>query len=70
MATRRNETGYPTKTIPTDRHGNVYYGPTTLAGAMQQIQDGRPAAEMAGMMDRAGYPGIARSIRVKYDLPR
>lgn len=55
-----------TQIIPTDKYGNVYYGPTTFAKAEEQIQDGRPADETADMLEDAGYIGIARRIRKAY----
>lgn len=55
-----------TKTLPTDKHGQVYYGPKTYAAAEQQIKEGRPAQEVADMLDAAGYTGLARRIRAEY----
>jgi hypothetical protein len=57
-----------TKTLPTDKNGNVYYGPRTMAGAKEQIQEGRPAADVANMMEAAGHTGIARRIRKEYGV--
>ena len=39
-----------TRIIPTDKYGNVYYGPTTFAEAQEQIDDGRPVEEMIDML--------------------
>lgn len=54
-----------TKIIPTDKNGNVYYGPTTYKEAVAQIEDveGRTMEDMALMMEDAGYAKIASRIR-------
>lgn len=57
-----------TKNLPVDKNGNVYYGPTTYAAAVEQIDAGRDAAEMATMLESAGYVGLARRIRREYGL--
>lgn len=59
-----------TQIIPTDKDGNVYYGPTTFSGAEEQIIAGRPAAETANMMEAAGYVGVARRIRKEYGVEK
>jgi len=51
-----------TQIIPTDKYGNVYYGPTTFAEAQEQIDDGRPVEEMIDMLRDAGYTGVANRI--------
>lgn len=51
------------RTLPTDKNGQVYYGPTTYAQAVAQIAEGRDSAEMARMLDKAGYAKIAAKIR-------
>lgn len=55
-----------TKNLPVDKNGNVYYGPTTYAAAVAQIDAGRDAADTANMLESAGYVGIARRIRREY----
>ena len=57
-----------TTPLPTDRNGQIYYGPKTYAEAEAQIRDGRPASEMADMMEGAGYTGIAARIRREYAI--
>lgn len=59
-----------TKTLPTDKKGQVYYGPTTYAQAEEQINAGRDAAEMAEMLDDAGYTGLAARIRREYGVAK
>ena len=59
-----------TRILPTDKTGKIYYGPRSYAAAAGQIKDGRPAKEMANMMEGAGYIGIARKIRREYGLTR
>lgn len=71
-----------TTTIPTDKRGNVYYGPRTYAAASEMIewlanslqyQYEMPTAEAASrtadIMDSAGYTGIARRIRKEWEVP-
>ena len=62
-----------TKSIPTDRHGNVYYGPRTYAEAEEVLQyeteNLRTAAEeVAAMMDRAGFSRAAARVRREYHV--
>lgn len=70
-----------TKTIPTDKHGNVYYGPRTYAAAAETIdaisetlryQYDSPITEsarrIANVMDAAGYTSIARRIRREWEV--
>ena len=57
-----------TRILPTDKNGNVYYGPRTMKEAEDQIADGRPAKEIAQTMEDAGFVGIARKIRKEYDV--
>jgi len=70
-----------TKTITTDKRGNVYYGPRTYAAACETIdaiseslryQYELPTAEaarrIANVMDAAGYSGIANRIRKEWEV--
>jgi len=70
-----------TKTIPTDKRGNVYYGPRTYAEASETIvaiseslryQHELPTEEaarrIANVMDAAGYAGIANRIRREWEV--
>lgn len=70
-----------TTTLPTDKHGNVYYGPRTYAAASEMIdaisdslryQYELPTTEaarrIAGVMDAAGYTGVARRIRKEWEV--
>ncbi len=55
-----------TRPLPTDKHGNVYYGPRTFREAKNQIDHMHTAEEIsdcAYMIERAGYTGVARRIR-------
>ena len=58
-----------TKILPTDKNGNVYYGPTTYEAAMTQIDEGRTPESVASMMADAGYAQIAAKIRSEYVPP-
>ena len=71
-------------TIPTDKYGNVYYGPTTLAQAEREIASiadyenslpdevgrsmGAIATEVTEQLDRAGYSKIASALRTRYGI--
>jgi hypothetical protein len=65
-----------TKILPTDKHGNVYYGPTTLATAENMVQNmanniagiskDDAAHKVACMLHNAGYTGIAARLRKAY----
>ena len=55
-----------TKNLPTDKNGNVYYGPTTYKAAVAQINEGREPDDVARMMADAGYAKIAAKITEKY----
>ena len=55
-----------TKNLPTDKNGNVYYGPTTYEAAVSQIDEGATPEKVAEMMAGAGYTGIAAKIRSEY----
>lgn len=57
-----------TRTLPTDRNGNVYYGPKTFAAAQAQIAEGADATKVADMMERAGYRAVAAKVRKHYGL--
>jgi len=59
-----------TRILPTDKNGNVYYGPRTMKEAEEQIEEGRPPAEMAEMMEDAGFTGIANRIRKEYGVEK
>lgn len=56
-----------TRTLPTDRHGHVYYGPATYAEAYAIIvhEDYSPSL-MADTLARAGYIRIAARIRKSF----
>jgi hypothetical protein len=55
--------------IPTDKHGNVYYGSRTFAEAEISIHDdGVDPDELAEKMEAAGYVGVARRIRREYGV--
>jgi hypothetical protein len=56
-----------TQTIPTDKRGNVYYGPKTLSEAIDHIYAGRSAKEVEGMLRKAGYTGVADRVRAKFE---
>lgn len=55
-----------TKNQPVDKNGNVYYGPTTYVAAVEQIDAGRDAADVANMLESAGYVALTRRIRREY----
>lgn len=57
----------PTKTLSTDRHGNVYRGPRTYREAESLIdsEDADPF-DVARRMDDAGFTLIANRIRRDY----
>jgi len=72
-----------TKTIPTDKRGNAYYGPRTYAAACETIDaiaeslryqyelpTTEAASRIANVMDAAGYSGIARRIRKEWEVTR
>ena len=60
---------YPTQEIPTDRHGNIYYGPTTTREAEELIQTGDvSASEVTERLVTAGYLGVAARVRKIYGL--
>jgi hypothetical protein len=58
-----------TRILPTDKYGEVYYGPTTFAEAQELINDGAPVNEIYDMLRHAGYTGVANRIQSfhKYD---
>ena len=71
-----------TRTIPTNKKGQVYYGPKTLKEAIEQINEMRPSPEYSGqtgyrqaavdvadMMEEAGYHRIATIIKLDYVAP-
>jgi len=62
---------------PTDRNGDVYYGPKTFEAAREQINflvsqgEGTPqdvAAEVADRMEAAGYAVGAEKVRTFYEI--
>jgi len=57
-----------TKNLPTDKNGNVYYGPTTFKAAVSAIDDGATPKTVADIMAGAGYTGIAAKIRSEYGI--
>ena len=65
-----------THTLPTDRHGRVYYGPKTYQASEEFILDAvnqgesqsAVAEETAEMLEGAGYPGVARRVRREFNL--
>ena len=81
MRTRKDKT--MTKAIPTDKRGNVYYGPRTYAAASETIDEiseslryqyelptTEAARRIASVMDAAGYSGIANRIRKEWEVTR
>jgi len=83
MRTQEDKTMTMTKTIPTDKRGNVYYGPRTYAEACETIdriseslryQYELPTAEaarrIASVMDEAGYSRIANRIRREWEVTK
>jgi len=78
---RKGKTMSMTRTIPTDKRGNVYYGPRTYAAACETIDEiseslryqyelptKEAARRIANVMDAAGYSGIARRIRKEWEV--
>jgi len=58
-----------TKIIPTDKNGNVYYGPTTFADAESRIHDlDLDPAQVANDMEQAGFRRIAARIRKEWEI--
>jgi hypothetical protein len=73
-----------TKMIPTDKNGNVYYGPKTVAQAETEVArivesesdlpiEAQTATSeivlgLAGKMNRAGYAKAASNLRKQYDV--
>lgn len=61
-----------TQIIPTDKNGNVYYGPRTLKQADQMIEDMREdgvenaGAKMADKLKEAGFARLSALVRKKY----
>lgn len=56
-----------TTTIPTDKNGEVYYGPKTVAEATDAIRkmDAEPEQVVADLR-RAGYSWVANRIAKKF----
>ena len=66
-----------TKTLPTDKYGNVYYGPKTLGEAEKALRDMidevgiskyDAAYYVASMAQKAGYTGVAARVRKAYGI--
>ena len=57
---------YPTQVIPTDRHGNIYYGPTTTREANEIIRkcylDRDEVRLVVAGLKSAGHPGVAARV--------
>lgn len=64
------------KTLRTDKHGNIYGGPRTLAQAEQAVRDAQndhvshvaAARKVAVMVADAGYTGVAARLRKAYGI--
>lgn len=63
--------------IPTDRNGNVYYGPKTFAAGREQVNylvaqdEGSPqevAEKVASMMEEGGYQWASEKLRNLYEV--
>jgi hypothetical protein len=73
-----------TKTIPTDKNGNVYYGPKTAAAAELEVarivdnesdmpievqtSTAQIVASIAANMERAGYTKATSNLRKAYSV--
>jgi hypothetical protein len=52
--------------LPTNRNGQVYYGPKTMAQALQVIHEmDAPADKVADQMEEAGYKVVAHRLRAR-----
>ncbi len=51
-----------TRILPTDKRGNVYYGPKTVAAAQDLIRAGADAANVVRDMRAAGYTNAAARV--------
>ena len=56
-----------TRTLPTDKHGNVYYGPArgnrrAIATMIDQGHARAAASRVADMVGDAGFAGVRRHI--------
>ena len=62
----------PTQIIPTDRHGNVYYGPRTLRQCEVIIEatslDYQEIRGMVQQLREAGYTGVAARLAKRYRI--
>lgn len=58
-----------TRILPTDKRGNVYYGPKTVAHAKDAIRnmDAEPAKVVADLR-KAGYSRVATLIAKEYGV--
>ena len=55
-----------TQNLPTDKFGNIYYGPTTYAAAVKQIEEGQEPDRVRAIMADAGYKRIAARLHKRY----
>jgi hypothetical protein len=54
------------KILPTNKFGQVYYGPKTVKEAECQIQDGAKPQDVAETLAENGYRGVSQRILKKY----
>lgn len=62
-----------TQIIPTDKNGNIYYGPTSFKqceALIDEIDSPLTAKQVADMMDAAGYTAVASKVRRAYGITR
>ena len=58
-----------TRILPTDKSGNVYYGPKTVAEAKMAIRDMDAApAKVVADLRKAGYARVAALIAKEYGV--
>ena len=58
-----------TKIIPTNKKGEIYYGPRTHAEAIAIIRDNQaPAQAVHDALKRGGWTGVAARIAKEYGL--
>lgn len=55
-----------TRIIPTDKKGNVYYGPRTIKEAEEQIEAGADVTKVIQDVKEAGFKGIAARLTKSY----
>lgn len=60
---------YATRILPTDKHGNVYYGPKTVAQALAAIREmeAEPSKVVSDLL-KAGYTRIAAIVAKTYGI--